>query len=91
MAHVLISVDDSDLHPALLADLKSLMALNPQMSRLLWEVNDWDDEVIVRLQDPVAMTEINGNGFDCNDALEILLVRCELSFALVMPEVPASA
>jgi hypothetical protein len=74
----------SSLSPEFSADLAGVLALN---SGFVARSEFLDDEFVIRLQHDVNKTELNGNGVTPDDAAEILLVRAELSGALVMPEV----
>lgn len=67
------------------ADLAACLALNPGWNLVRDTV---EGEVVVRLQNPVTREEVNGNGASWDSALEILLVRMELSGRFEMPEVP---
>jgi hypothetical protein len=64
-------------------DLAACIALNPAWI-LSWDLVD--GEVICRLQNFSTREEVNGNGPTQGDAMEILLVRMELSGRFEMAE-----
>lgn len=69
-------------------DLAATLALNPGWG-FLWDAAPAPGgEFVCRLQNLATREEVNGNGPTRDDALEILLVRMELSGRFDMPELP---